>query len=342
MGAITTSRRKRLIGGLLALALAGCTTVGHSGEDLDGIEVALGAHIAELSSPDYAGRMPGSAGGVATQQYIIAALESYGFQPGMRGKWKQPLTVPAQRYRDMQVDVSEGVTGLLSANIVGVLPGLVPDSGAVVLLSHWDHLGMCGPPAAPDRLCNGAVDNASGVAVTLEVARRIAAQGPLERDLYIVATTGEEAGLVGAEAFADDPPAPLPTMVAAFNLDSVAIAPRGAPVAVIGWGRTPLDAGIAEVIRVEGRRLSVRKEQDRWVPRQDAFALLKRDVPAVLVSSAFADEKRLGQFVDTDYHRATDEWGEDIELGGAAQDMLLHVALLRYFGSTVLYPVGDE
>ena len=327
---------------LMATGLGACATIADNGDELTRIEAVLGKHIAELSGPDYGGRMPGTPGGVATQDYIVAALESYGFKPGMRGQWRQDVTVPTKRYRELLVDVPEGADSIASANVIGVLPGTIADSGAVVLLAHWDHLGTCGPPAAPDRLCNGAVDNASGVAVMLEIARRIAEHGPLERDLYVVATTAEEAGLVGAEAFADDPPVPLPIIVAAFNLDSVAIAPRGAPVAVIGWGRTGLDAGIVEVVRAQGRRLSNTQQQARWIARQDGYALLKRDVPSVLVSSAFADERRLGQFVDKNYHRATDDWSAAIELGGAAQDMLLQIALLRHFGNTASYPVGDD
>lgn len=327
---------------LLALSLASCTTVAYDRGELENVRAALGGHIAELSSEAYGGRLPGSEGGAKTQEYIITALQSYGVEPGMRGKWRQPVEVPSERYGTLGVDVPAGAASLQSANIIGKLTGTLKGSGAVVLLAHWDHLGTCGPPAAPDRLCNGAVDNASGIAAMLEVARRMVENGPTERDVYFVATTGEEAGLVGAEAFAEDPPAPLPTIVAVFNLDSTAIAPEGTPVAVLGWGQTTLDSGIEEVVRASGRRLSIKEHQERWVPRQDGFALLKRDVPSVLVSSSFATETTIGNFVDTHYHRATDEWGPDVELGGAAQDTLLHVALLRYFGSTVSHPVGEE
>ncbi|MCR2833639.1 M28 family peptidase [Parerythrobacter lacustris] len=231
---------------------------------------------------------------------------------------------------------------LETANVIGVLPGRVKGSGAVMLLAHWDHLGTCGGESDEDRLCNGAVDNASGVGVMLETARLIAAQGPLDRDLYIVGTTAEELGLLGAEAFAEDPPFPLPTIVAAFNMDTMAISPRGAPLTVIGDGRTPLDPGIRMVAESLGRKLDIREEHQAFVARQDGWALLSRDVPAVLVGSAMGDQSAFDAFMSTHYHAASDEWSPDMELGGATEDIFLHVELLRYFGNEVSYTPGKR
>ena len=229
-----------------------------------------------------------------------------------------------------------------SANVIGVLHGKVKGSGTVMMLAHWDHLGTCGQEGDEDRLCNGAVDNASGVGVMLETARRIAAEGPLDRDLYVIGTTAEELGLLGAEAFAEDPPFPLPTVVAAFNMDTMAISPRGAPITVIGDGRTPLDHGIREVAESLGRKLDIREKHQEFVARQDGWALLSRDVPAVLVGTAMGDEAAFGGFMSSHYHRASDEWREDLELGGATEDILLHVALLHFFGNEASYRPGDD
>ena len=243
----------------------------------------------------------------------------------------------------VSLNVRADASRVESANIIGKLPGRVPGSGAVLVLAHWDHLGdACAPITAADRLCNGAVDNASGIGVMLEVARRVAASGGLDRDLYIMATTAEESGLLGAEAFALDPPVPLPTIVAAFNIDTVAIAKRGAPTTVIGWGRTPLDKGIAAVIAKIGGRLDVQEDHQRFVRRQDGWALLSRDVPAVLVSTSFGDEETLGAFLAGRYHGPGDEWTESMELGGATDDIFTHIALLDHFGSVEAYRLGER
>ncbi|UIP05603.1 M28 family peptidase [Erythrobacter sp. SDW2] len=245
-----------------------------------------------------------------------------------------------QRRNPVWLSATARVEAVETANVIGKLPGKVHDSGAVMILAHWDHLGTCGPQDAPDRLCNGAVDNASGIGVMLEVARRIAAQGGLDRDFYVMGTTAEEIGLLGAEAFAADPPFPLPTIVAAFNMDTVAIAPKGSPVTVVGWGRTPLDEGIRKVVEGMGTRFMVVESTEQFVRRQDGWALLSRDVPTVLVSTSFGDEEKFNAFLDGPYHRADDEWSEDMELGGATDDIFIHVALLRHFGSVAEYQPG--
>ena len=222
-------------------------------------------------------------------------------------------------------------------NLVARLPGKRPGSGAVLLLAHWDHFGTCAEPPAADLICNGAVDNASGLAVLTELARRLG-QGPrMDRDVYFLATTAEEWGLLGAQAFAQDPPIPLDSIAAAFNLDTLAVAPRGSPVAIVGAGLTALDPLIAEIVRASGRRFGDETLARRFVRRQDGWALLQRDVPAVAVTSAFAQAAPLERYLAAHYHQPSDE-AEGIELGGAAEDLVLHLALVRHFADAAAYP----
>jgi Zn-dependent M28 family amino/carboxypeptidase len=159
----------------------------------------------------------------------------------------------------------------------------------------------------------------------------------MERDLYILGTTAEEWGLLGAQAFADQPPLPLENIVAAFNFDTVAISPRGSPVGFIGEGRTPLDAIIKEAINDIGRELAPRELSEPFLQRQDGWALLQRDVPSVLLSNAFGSEKKLTEFLSGHYHQASDNPG-DIELGGAVDDLLLHELLIRRVADSAVYP----
>lgn len=243
--------------------------------------------------------------------------------------------------------VSLGLTATLEAtstpgtvkthNLIARLPGRRPESGAVLLMAHWDHFGRCAEPPAEDLICNGAVDNASGLAVLTELARRLAAAPKLDRDVYFLATTAEEWGLLGAQAFAQAPPLPLGSIVAAFNLDTVAVAPRGSPVAIVGAGLTALDREIERVIRSSGRTLADPAVAQPYVRRQDGWALLQRDVPAVSVTSAFARPEPLRRYLAAHYHRPSDE-AALVELGGAAEDLLLHLALVRRFADASLWP----
>jgi acetylornithine deacetylase/succinyl-diaminopimelate desuccinylase-like protein len=183
------------------------------------------------------------------------------------------------------------------------------------------------------------VDNASGVAAITEVARRLAHGPAMERDVYVVATTAEEQGLLGAQAFADNPPIPLTQIVAAFNLDPIAIAPAGSPVGVVGQGLTRLDSGIAVVAREQHRKL-VEDGPNAYLKRQDGWALIAHDVPAVMASSAYGDMGRLKHYFDTDYHRPGDVVKPGLELGGAAEDVAFHVALVHYFADPRRWSAG--
>lgn len=222
-------------------------------------------------------------------------------------------------------------------NLVAKLPGRRPSAGAVLVLAHWDHFGRCGDPGTPNAICNGAVDNASGLAVLTELARRLAKGPRPDRDVYFLATTAEEWGLLGAQAFAENPPIPLETIVAAFNLDTVAVAPAGSPVAIVGKGLTLLDSGIAEVMRRMGRKEGDEALAQGYLRRQDGWALLQRDVPAVSVTSAFGSSGPLDKFIAERYHKPADK-ADGIELGGAVDDLLLTEALVRHFADPVRWP----
>jgi hypothetical protein len=228
-------------------------------------------------------------------------------------------------------------TRINTHNLIGRIPGRNPEAGAVLLVAHWDHFGECAAPPAEDLICNGAIDNASGVAVITEVARAIARGRQLDRDVYVLATTGEELGLLGALAFAENPPLPLGRIVAAFNVDSNALVPRGLPVTIIGKGMTGLDADIEKVAKKLKRRIVPGDAANIYVRRQDIWALMQHDVPTVMVSSAYSDPARLDQFMEDTYHRPNDQ-ATNLELGGAAEDVALHIELVRWFGSTRSYP----
>ena len=202
----------------------------------------------------------------------------------------------------------------------------------MLFVAHWDHFGICGEPPAEDVICHGAVDNASGVAALTELARRLVRGPKPDRDIYFLATTAEELGLLGAHAFADNPPLPLGQIVAAFNIDSIALAPFGSPLAVVGTGMTRLDAQIAAVARREKRAIVAGDAANAYVRRQDGWALLQHDIPTVMVSSAYADLTRLEAFFEGPYHRPADNLKRTIELGGAAQDVAFYIALARWFG----------
>ncbi|MFW6078397.1 MAG: M28 family peptidase, partial [Gemmatimonadota bacterium] len=122
----------------------------------------------------------------------------------------------------VHAEVPATVRRLETANVVGMLPGA--DSArrdeAVVFTAHYDHLGIGAPDERGDSIYNGAYDNASGVALLLELAEAFTrAPSPPARSVLFLATTAEEAGLLGAEHYVREPVVPLARTAAAINID---------------------------------------------------------------------------------------------------------------------------
>ncbi len=228
-----------------------------------------------------------------------------------------------------------------SHNVIGRLAGTNPQAGAVFLMAHWDHFGECGEEGAADRLCNGAVDNASGVAVMLELADRLAASGPHDRDIYILGTTAEEWGLLGAKAFVQTPAVPLDQIAAVLNYDTVAVAPQGSDFVFVGEGETPLDGIVLDTLADQDRTLGNQIMAQQFIRRQDSWAFLEADVPAIVISTNLGSQESLETFLSQRYHQASDEVN-GLELGGAIDDVVLNELLLKRLASTTEYPSGGE
>jgi hypothetical protein len=235
------------------------------------------------------------------------------------------------------LEVATTLKTIRSNNVIGRVRGSGGGGQSLLYLGHWDHLGVCDSEAA-DRICNGAVDNASGIAAMLEIAR-VLGRGPRpKRDVLFLATTAEEMGLLGAEYFAARPIVPLASLVAAINIDTLAIAPRGEKVAVMGRGHAALDSVIDRTVAEAGRILDGDDEAAAFVERQDGWALARAGVPAIMVNGSFADMKKLGTFLGGPYHSAADNPGPGLVLDGAAEDTDLMIALGRKLADPAVYP----
>ncbi|HEY0114892.1 MAG TPA: M28 family peptidase [Allosphingosinicella sp.] len=243
-------------------------------------------------------------------------------------------SVPLRLRADIQAEGE--VRRFTSNNVIGRIRGSGRTSESLVLLGHWDHLGLCRPEGAADRICNGAVDNASGIAVLIEAAGRLAAGARPQRDILILATTAEEMGLLGAEFFARNPPVPRRSIVAGINVDTLAVAPAGTPVAVIG-GTPAMDMIIGRVAIGLGRRLDSDREADIMATRQDGWALTRNGIPTFMAVSNASDMALLRAFLSGTYHGPDDEPSSAIQYGGAVEDANLLVALARAFADPAQY-----
>lgn len=288
-----------------------------------------------LASDALGGDLEGFIGADAFDRLAATAGTSLA---ALRSAAASPAFIPRPIEISATLEATTRETTIKTHNLIGRLDGKRPEAGAVLFVAHWDHFGRCAEPPAEHLLCNGAIDNASGLAALTEVARRLARGPQMDRDVYFLATTAEELGLLGAEAFAENPPIPLKQIVAAFNIDSIAISPAGTPLAIVGRGMTPLDPQITAAAKANRRVLIQNDEANAYVKRQDGWALLQHDVPAVMVTSAYGNLARLEAFFESDYHRPTDVVKPTIELGGAAEDVQFLTALGRWFADVRRVP----
>jgi hypothetical protein len=182
-------------------------------------------------------------------------------------------------------------------NILAVLPGAGPLAEEVVVLgAHYDHLGMGGSnSAAPgvEAVHAGADDNASGTAALVEVARQLAARGPLSRTVLFAAFSGEERGLLGSAHYVANPPLPLEKTVAMVNLDMVG---RLADEKLIVHG-TGTGNGLEAIVDrlLEGRGFAITKEPGGFGPSDHASFYAKK-IPVLHLFTGSHE----------DYHRPTD------------------------------------
>lgn len=328
------------------LLLAACTTVPPPESAAAITEQDVRPAVATLASDAFEGRMPGTAGEAKTIRFIADRFRAAGLASGSRGAtpYLDPFTVAAKPVPKVANTTPQGeflanaarLGSFTSHNVVAVARGRHPDGKAVLLMAHWDHLGPCAPKAK-DRICNGAIDNASGVAALIAVAEKVARSG-LDRDVWFIATSAEEWGLLGARAFADQPPLPLANIVAGFNLDMIGVARAGAPVAMVAPPYSRLEPLVRQAAAALGRPWDGDHEADSFLRRQDGWVLAERGVPMVMAGGSFSNLDVLQRFIDSRYHGPSDELRADTDLGGAVDDASLHLELIRRAASRKFRP----
>ena len=258
----------------------------------------------------------------------------------------------------MSIDLSADIREQNTANVLGMLEGSHPQRNreVVIFMAHHDHLGIAAErDIEGDNIYNGAVDNASGTASLLAVAKAFA-QLPSrpDRSILFAAVGAEEQGLLGSQRFADDPPLPPGYMAAVINMDGTNIIGRTHDVNVIGHGKSGLDAIVQSVAKTQGRIVTPDHFPDRgYYYRSDQFSLAKVGVPGVYLHPGIKvigrpdgwGKEQLDLWVEKIYHQPSDEYLEDWDLSGAIEDArLLFRVGLRVAESPELptWNPGDE
>jgi len=219
---------------------------------------------------------------------------------------------------------------IVTHNVLAKLEGATHPDETILYTGHWDHIGMGEPDANGDRIFNGAVDNASGTAGLLELARQWSAGPKPERTIVMISFTGEESGLLGSEFYAANPLYPLEKTVAGFNLDATNVLGRMSKLGVTGYGQSELDERVIALAAAQGRGFEGDAGAGAGIYfRSDHFPLAKRGVPMGYLSSTgdYIDEPiapRLAaaaEYRANRYHQAADEWEPTWDYRGMIQDL---------------------
>lgn len=272
----------------------------------------------------------------------LAAADKRGFQA-------QALNAKVKA--DMEFRVSDIDTG----NVIGMVPGSDPtlNSEAVIFTAHWDHLGI-GVPVNGDAIYNGALDNATGCAMLIEMARAWASMEPKpKRSAYFAAVTAEESGLLGSTYLAGHPPVPAGKIAANLNFDSFAPLGRTRDAGLQGAERTTLWDLVQKDMREAGLTMKGDSHPEAGgYYRSDHFSFARAGIPAFSVGmggnyiakpAAFTPE-RMKKF-GASYHQPSDEYSPDWDFSGMEQfarfgmTLGVHIANLDALPS---WQKGDE
>ena len=229
-----------------------------------------------------------------------------------------------------------------SQNVLAKIPGTKRPGEVVMYGAHWDAYGE-GKPDEQGRIYRaGANDDVLGVAGLFEIARNFKAAPAPDRSILFAFWTAEERGLLGSEAYAQNPLYPPEKTVANLGLDILQTGGKAKDVILVGKGQGTLEDDLARFAAKQGRTVSVESLPERGLfYRADHFSMAKRGVPVLLMmgiagasdlvnGGKVAGQQWVDDYTGKCYHQACDAWGPEWKLDGAVQDI------------QVFYQIGEE
>jgi Zn-dependent M28 family amino/carboxypeptidase len=232
------------------------------------------------------------------------------------------------------VEIKQQIRSFKSHNVIGKLDG--SDSRLreeyIIYTAHWDHLGRH-LELQGDQIFNGAIDNASGVASVIQIgAAFMKLNPPPKRSVLFMATTAEEAGLLGAKFYAEHPLYPLEKTLADINIDGVNPWGKSHDLEDLTNRNSTLDDLLAQAAARQGRVMKLSSEPEKGgFYRVDSFEFAKAGVPVLHLARGiqiigkppeYGKQKR-DEFVAKHYHQPSDEVDPSWDLSGAVQDVQL-------------------
>lgn len=236
----------------------------------------------------------------------------------------------------IRIDRVSRVETAPSRNVLAVLPGSDPALAHeyVLLMAHLDHLGIKQSAKGPDKIYNGAMDNASGVATMLAVAKAFVESGERpKRSILFAAVTAEEDGLLGSQYLAKNPVLPAGAKLAGVvNLDMPILTYDFQDVVAFGAEHSTLGPIVEKAARAEGISLSPDPlPSEGLFTRSDHYRFVQEGVPAIFLMTGFAGpgKEAFEHFLKTDYHQPSDEMSLPFHWEAAVKFARVNYAIAR-------------
>ena len=240
-------------------------------------------------------------------------------------------------------------TAVDSENVIGVYEGSDQrlKGEYVVMSAHLDHLGI-GRAVNGDAIYNGAMDDASGVASVIEIARLLKESGAKpKRSILFMAQTAEEKGLLGSKYFAAHPTVPFEKIVADINLDMFLPLYPLKVIEVQGLTESSLGDDVRSAAKEQGVEVQTDREpeQNRFI-RSDQYSFIKRGIPSLAFKFGYEfgspEEKIRRDWVRDVYHKPNDDLKQPVDTDGAAKFDRVILGLLRRVADDPARPRWNE
>jgi len=273
---------------------------------------------------------------LAVELFKRAGLDFETLKKQAQSRDFQPVELKGETFSANYQVKTEVIT---SHNVVARLEGSTHPDETIIYSGHWDHIGVGEPDARGDRIFNGAMDNASGTAALVELARGFATQPKPQRSVVFLAVTAEEKGLLGSEYYASNPLYPLAKTVAVINMDGMSPYSPSRDFGIYGSAKVELLDQLKDVAKGWDIRYTPdTKPEAGLFFRSDHFPFAKRGVPALsygagqdwIDGGVAAGKKASDEYTAKRYHQQGDEWQADWTFAGAARDL------------EVLYTLGEK
>ena len=246
----------------------------------------------------------------------------------------------------MSISLSNTIKRQNSKNVIGILPGKTRPNDYVLYSAHWDHLGRC-LPVKGDGICNGALDNASGVAGLIAMAEMNAKAGAAARSQVFVSVTAEESGLLGSKYYAEHPVFPLAQTVGGVNMDGLNVLGKTRDVTIVGVGKSELDGYVTRWAAKGGRTITPESTPEKgYYYRSDHFSMAREGVP--MLDAGSGDDLVIGgkaagmaaaeDYTTNRYHKPQDEYVATWNWDGAVQDLQMYYGIGRELADGKAWP----